>query len=54
MLLVIARGRVVADATPADLAAMHPTGKLDDVFRHITLPGSPPVTVDASTETALG
>ena len=34
--IVIARGRVVADATPAELEKMHPSGKLEDVFRQIT------------------
>ena len=37
--IVIARGRVVADATPAELERRHPSGKLDDVFRQLTLPG---------------
>jgi ABC-2 type transport system ATP-binding protein len=36
--MVIARGRVVADATPAELAKMHPSGRLDEVFRSITAP----------------
>jgi ABC-2 type transport system ATP-binding protein len=36
--IIIARGRVVADATPAELGRMHPSGKLDDVFRQITMP----------------
>ena len=31
--MIIAAGRVVADATPAALAKLHPSGKLDDVFR---------------------
>ena len=35
--IVIAQGRVVADATPAELGAMHPSGKLDDVFRQLTV-----------------
>ena len=35
--IVIANGRVVADATPAALCATHPSGKLDDVFRQLTL-----------------
>ena len=35
--IVIASGRVVADATPAVLAGMHPSGNLDDVFRQLTL-----------------
>ena len=34
-----AGGRVVADATPAELERRHPSGKLDDVFRQLTLPG---------------
>jgi ABC-2 type transport system ATP-binding protein len=38
--IVIARGRVVADATPAELERMHPSGRLDEVFRQITLPES--------------
>ncbi|MCW3473861.1 ABC transporter ATP-binding protein [Rhodovastum sp. RN2-1] len=36
--IVIANGRVVADATPAELAKRHPSGKLDDVFRALTQP----------------
>jgi ABC-2 type transport system ATP-binding protein len=35
--IVIAAGRVIVDSTPADLAAMHPSGKLDEVFRQLTL-----------------
>ena len=35
--IIIDHGRVVADATPADLAARHPSGKLDDVFRELTV-----------------
>lgn len=35
--IVIAAGRVVADQTPAELAARHPSGRLDDVFRQLTL-----------------
>jgi ABC-2 type transport system ATP-binding protein len=35
--IVIAAGRVVADATPAALATLHPSGRLDDVFRQLTL-----------------
>jgi ABC-2 type transport system ATP-binding protein len=34
--IVIARGRVVADGTPAELETRHPSGKLDDVFRLLT------------------
>ena len=33
--MIIARGRVVADATPAELEKRHPSGKLDDVFRQL-------------------
>jgi ABC-2 type transport system ATP-binding protein len=36
--IIIARGQVLADATPAELVARHPSGKLDDVFRAITQP----------------
>jgi ABC-2 type transport system ATP-binding protein len=36
--IVIAAGRVVADATPAALQARHPSGRLDDVFRDLTMP----------------
>ncbi len=34
--IVIARGRIVADATPRELEAQHPSGKLEDVFRSLT------------------
>jgi gliding motility-associated transport system ATP-binding protein len=34
--IIIARGRVVADATPGELEQRHPSGKLDDVFRALT------------------
>ena len=36
--IVIANGRLVADETPAALARLHPSGRLDDVFRSLTLP----------------
>jgi ABC-2 type transport system ATP-binding protein len=36
--IVIANGRVIVDATPEDLAAMHPSHRLEDVFRQLTLP----------------
>jgi ABC-2 type transport system ATP-binding protein len=36
--IIIARGRVVADATPADLASRGPS--MDAVFRNLTLPAS--------------
>ena len=36
--IVIANGRIVADATPKDLEKRAPSGKLDDVFRELTLP----------------
>jgi ABC-2 type transport system ATP-binding protein len=35
--IVISKGRIVADSTPSGLAAMHPSGRLDDVFRQLTL-----------------
>lgn len=34
--IIIANGRVVADATPAELEKRHPSGKLEEVFRDIT------------------
>jgi len=34
--IIIARGRIVADGTPAQLRAMAPSGRLDDVFRDVT------------------
>jgi ABC-2 type transport system ATP-binding protein len=34
--IIIAGGRIVADATPADLQARHPSGRLEDVFRALT------------------
>jgi len=36
--IVIANGRIVADATPKELEQRAPSGKLDDVFRELTLP----------------
>jgi ABC-2 type transport system ATP-binding protein len=35
--MIIANGKVLADDTPTKLKAMSPTGRLDDVFRSITL-----------------
>jgi ABC-2 type transport system ATP-binding protein len=35
--MIIAAGKVVADATPAELESWHPSGKLDDVFRQLTM-----------------
>ncbi len=46
--IIIAGGRVVADATPGELVARHPSGKLDDVFREITAAASPPDTQKAA------
>ncbi len=34
--VIIAHGRVVADNTPAELQARHPSGKLEEVFRDLT------------------
>lgn len=34
--IIIANGKIVADATPAALEAQSPTKQLDDVFRHLT------------------
>jgi ABC-type glutathione transport system ATPase component len=36
--IIIDRGRIVASGTPAELKARSPEGKLDEVFRAITLP----------------
>jgi ABC-2 type transport system ATP-binding protein len=36
--IVIAGGKVVADATPAELAARHPSHRLEEVFRALTVP----------------
>jgi ABC-2 type transport system ATP-binding protein len=36
--IVIANGRIVADATPQALQAWHPSGRLEEVFRHLTMP----------------
>jgi ABC-2 type transport system ATP-binding protein len=36
--IVIANGHIVADATPAELASQHPSRRLDDVFRALTMP----------------
>lgn len=34
--MIIARGRILADATPEDLRSRSSTGNLDDVFREVT------------------
>lgn len=34
--IVIARGRIVADATPRELEQQHPSGRLEEVFRSLT------------------
>jgi ABC-2 type transport system ATP-binding protein len=34
--IIIAKGRIVADDTPQNLAARAPSGRLEDVFRNIT------------------
>jgi len=34
--IIIDKGRIVADGTPAELAARGPNGKLDDLFRGLT------------------
>jgi ABC-2 type transport system ATP-binding protein len=36
--IIIDRGRIVANGTPQELKARSPEGKLEDVFRSITLP----------------
>ena len=35
--IIIARGRIVANGTPDELKAMSDTGRLDDVFRKLTI-----------------
>ena len=35
--IIIAAGRVVADETPAELQQRHPSGRLEDVFRQLTM-----------------
>jgi ABC-2 type transport system ATP-binding protein len=35
--IVIAAGRIVADATPRELEQRHPSGRLEDVFRALTM-----------------
>lgn len=37
--MIIAEGRLLADSTPAELASRASSGRLDDVFREITLGG---------------
>ena len=34
--MIIARGKILVDETPATLAARSETGRLDDVFRQLT------------------
>lgn len=36
--IIIAGGRIVADATPAELSQRHPSGRLEEVFRTLTMP----------------
>jgi ABC-2 type transport system ATP-binding protein len=35
--IVIAGGRIVADATPAEMQQRHPSGRLEEVFRMLTM-----------------
>ncbi len=37
--IVLSAGRIVADATPQELAGWHPSGELDEVFRALTMEG---------------
>lgn len=39
--IIIAAGRILADDTPQGLAKRSPSGRLDDVFRQITLTATP-------------
>ena len=36
--IIIAAGRVIADETPDGLRGLHPSGRLDEVFRALTVP----------------
>jgi ABC-2 type transport system ATP-binding protein len=38
--IIIAGGRIVADETPQALETRHPSGKLEDVFRMLTMQGA--------------
>jgi ABC-2 type transport system ATP-binding protein len=38
--IIISGGRIVADETPRALAERHASGKLDDVFRALTMEGA--------------
>jgi ABC-2 type transport system ATP-binding protein len=40
--IIIAGGRVVADAPPRELAARHPSGRLEEMFRALTQPAITP------------
>lgn len=51
--IIIANGRILADDTPAQLAARAPSGRLDDVFRNITMGGARPDAAPAGTEQAV-
>jgi len=44
--IIIAAGRILADETPKALAKRAPSGRLEDVFRQITL-GAKPVVREA-------
>jgi ABC-2 type transport system ATP-binding protein len=35
--IIIAAGRIVADSTPAELGRQHPSGRLEEVFRALTM-----------------
>jgi ABC-2 type transport system ATP-binding protein len=35
--IIVARGRIVADGTPQELEQLVPSGRLDDVFRRVTV-----------------
>jgi ABC-2 type transport system ATP-binding protein len=43
--MIIARGRILADGTPADLKKRSATGNMDEVFREITLGAAQPLEV---------
>jgi ABC-2 type transport system ATP-binding protein len=50
--MIIAQGRVLADSTPKELEKLHPSGRLDDVFREITTTGGRPASDEPTAKAA--
>jgi ABC-2 type transport system ATP-binding protein len=46
--IIIDKGRIVADGTPAELLAKAPSRRLDEVFRNLTTPDAE-INVEART-----